>query len=74
MKSNASVIRKASPHPMATILSRVLATGSLLENSGYALSSSEVMRRTIAVIASQILRSESVKGIIISITSLTNQT
>lgn len=73
MKSNTSVIRKASPNPMAAILSRVLATGSLLENSGYALRISEVMRRTIAVIASQRLRSESVKGIIISITSLTTQ-
>ena len=73
MKSNTSVIRKASPNPMAAILSRVLATGSLLENSGYAFRISEVMRRTIAVIASQRLRSESVKGIIISITSLTIQ-
>jgi hypothetical protein len=62
------VTRKASPHPMAAFLSGVLPIGILLEYSGDALRSSEVIRRIIAVKASQRLRSESVSGIIISIT------
>ena len=69
MKRNTIVTRKAIPHPMATMLSRVLATGILLENSGDMLRNSEVIRSTIAITANQRLRSESVKGIITSITN-----
>jgi hypothetical protein len=67
-KRNNNITRNAIPHPMATILSRVLSTGILLEYSCDRLRSSEVIRSTIAVKASQMLSSESAKGIIIIIT------
>ena len=68
MKRNMIVTRKTIPHPTPTNLSRILSMGILLEYSGNALRSSEVIRRIIAIRANQILRSESVRGMIISIT------
>jgi hypothetical protein len=68
MKRNINVTRKASPHPIAVIRSRVLPIGILLEYSGDAFRSSEVIRSIIAVAASQRLRSGSVRGMFISIT------
>jgi hypothetical protein len=57
-----TVTRKASPHPMATSLIRVLSIRILLEYSGDELRSSEVTRSIIAVTASHRLISESVRG------------
>jgi hypothetical protein len=63
-----TVTRKASPHPMAASLIRVLSMRILLEYSGDELRSSEVTRRIIAVTASHRLISESVRGKFMSIT------
>ena len=68
MNRNIVVTRKASPHPMAAILSRVLLTRSLVEYFGDALISSDVIRSMIAVIASQRFMSERVRGMFISTT------
>jgi hypothetical protein len=68
MKRNTTVNRKASPHPIAANLSRVLTMIILLEYSDDAVRSSDVMRSIIAVTASQRLRSVSVRGMFISIT------
>jgi hypothetical protein len=69
MKRNTTVNRKASPHPIAANLSRVLTMIILLEYSDDAVRSSDVMRSIIAVTASQRLRSVSVRGMFISITN-----
>jgi hypothetical protein len=68
MKRNIIVTMKASPHPMAAILSRVLPIRSLLEYFGDALRSSEVIKSIIAVTASQRFMSEIVRGMFISTT------
>jgi hypothetical protein len=68
LKRNTSVTMKAIPNPIATILNLDLDTGILLEYSCDTFRSSEVIRSIIAMAASQRLRSESVKGISISIT------
>ena len=57
-----TVIRKASPHPMAANLIRVLSIRILFEYSCEELRSSEVTISIIAVTASHKLISESVKG------------
>jgi hypothetical protein len=68
MKRNIIVTKKASPHPMAAILSRVLLTRSLPEYFRDVLRSSDVIRSIIAVTASQRFMSESVRGMFISTT------
>ncbi len=68
MMRNMTVTRKASPHPMAANLIRVLSIRILLEYSCDELRSSEVKRSTIAVIASHRLRSVGVRGMFILIT------
>jgi hypothetical protein len=57
-----TVTKKASPHPIATSLIRVLSTSIRLEYSGDALRSSEVTRSISAMTASHKLMSERVNG------------
>ena len=70
MKRIATVTKKAIPHPIPTILIRVLSIWILHEYSGETLRSSGVIRSIIAVIANHILMSVSVSGKFISITFL----
>ena len=62
------VTRKASPHPIAANLSRVLSIRILREYSNDESRSSEVTISIIAVTTSHKLMSESVRGKFISIT------
>jgi hypothetical protein len=68
MTPNMAVTMKASPHPMAAILMRVLSTRILLEYFDGVPSSSEVRRSISAVAPSHMLRSVNVIGMFISIT------
>jgi hypothetical protein len=61
---------KASPHPMDAIRIRVLLIRILLEYSCDKVRSSDVIRSIIAVAPNHRLMSASVKGIIISITTV----
>jgi hypothetical protein len=70
MKRNAIVTKKASPHPMAMNLNRVLSIRILLEYSCDKVRSSEVMSNITAIAASHKLRSVSVRGIIKLMTTL----
>ena len=70
MTRNITVTKKAIPQPMATNRILVLSIRILLEYSCDTLRSSEVIRSTTAVTDSQRLRSESVRGIIMSITTI----
>jgi hypothetical protein len=72
MKRSRIVNRKASPHPIAANLSLLLIIMILLEYSDDTLRSSEVMRSIMAVTASQRLRSVSVRGMFITITTYIN--
>ena len=63
-----TVIRKASPHPIAASRNRVLSIRILLQNSGKALRNSEVTISIIAAIASHRLISDGVRGKFMSIT------
>lgn len=75
MKRKAIVAKKAIPHPIPTIPSRVLSTWILLEYSGDTPRNTEVTRIIIAMTASHTLISVSVKGKFISITvALVDQT
>jgi hypothetical protein len=69
MKRNTIVNRNASPHPIAANLMRVLSISILLEYSCDRLSNSEVMRSIIDVEDSHKLRSVSVRGMLIQITT-----
>jgi len=68
MKRNMIVTMKASPHPMAANLIRVLLIRILLEYSCDEVRSSEVIRSIIAVAAIHKLMSVSVRGMFMSIT------
>jgi hypothetical protein len=68
MTLNMTVTKKASPHPMAANLIRVLSIRILLEYSCDEVRSSEVRSSIIAVAASHRLRSVSVRGMFMSIT------
>jgi hypothetical protein len=69
MKLNITVIKNASPHPMAANLNRVFWIRILVEYSCDVAISSEVISSIIDVVASQRLRSKSVKGMFILISS-----
>ena len=72
MKRSRIVNRKASPHPIAVNLSLLLIIMILHEYSDDILRSSEVISSIMAVIASQRLRSVSVRGMFITITIYIN--
>ena len=62
------VAKKASPHPTAASRTRVLSTRILLEYSGELRINSDVVRRIIAVTASQRPTSDIVNGKFILLT------
>jgi hypothetical protein len=68
MTRNTTVTKKASPHPMATNLIRVLSIFILLEYSCDESRSSDVIISIMAMAASHMLKSVSVSGMFISIT------
>jgi len=68
MNGNMTVTKKASPHPTATNLIRVVSIRILLEYSCDKSRSTEVTRSIIAIAASHMLRSESVSEIYMSTT------
>ena len=68
MTCNITVTKKASPHPAAANLIRVLSIRILLEYSCDKSRSSEVIRSIMAVAASHKLSSGSVSGMFMSIT------
>jgi hypothetical protein len=72
MKRSRIVNRKARPHPIAVNLSLLLIIMILHEYSDDILRSSEVISSIMAVIASQRLRSVSVRGMFITITIYIN--
>ncbi len=70
MKRNIMVTMKASPHPMAANLIRILLIRILFEYSCDKVRSSEVIRSIIAVAPIHRLMSVSVRGIFMSITTV----
>lgn len=70
IKRNMMVTMKASPHPIAANLIRILLIRILLEYSCDKVRSSEVIRSMMAVAPNHRLMSVSVRGIFISITTV----